>query len=326
MSKVSAANSASIFDIFTEDSLRGSLKPAWNYIIKILQKQYPKQMRTICNYSEESFYIVLFLLEEYSLRKNSSTITESFYALSRQSSAEKNSWLSSNVKWLSLASVVLLPYFVERLEKKYEDINEKHVISNASLNNFEICILKYYPIGKTLIKWIRIVNYMLYLFGKSNYPYPMLGLLRINLIYGPPKSLDELSDTGSKQHLLIRALRFLPDTAASVLSRMAPVIFYSLQFMDTFYQEDGMLTKALSSFKVSKPPESLVTKVVSSRLPNSKQICPLCHGKHCSPTTTSVSGFVFCYTCIFDYINQFKCCPITYRPCQIDDLIRIHVG
>lgn len=41
-------------------------------------------------------------------------------------------------------------------------------------------------------------------------------------------------------------------------------------------------------------------------LPPDRTICPLCSEKRANPSVVAVSGFVFCYTCIFKYISQVK--------------------
>ena len=60
------------------------------------------------------------------------------------------------------------------------------------------------------------------------------------------------------------------------------------------------------------------------KLPPTKQQCPLCRQKHVNATTTSISGFVYCYSCLYNYIQKFGCCPVTYRPCSVEDMIRLH--
>lgn len=39
-------------------------------------------------------------------------------------------------------------------------------------------------------------------------------------------------------------------------------------------------------------------------LPPDRTICPLCSQKRANPSVVTVSGFVFCYACIFKYITQ----------------------
>ncbi|RVW60637.1 Peroxisome biogenesis protein 12 [Vitis vinifera] len=39
-------------------------------------------------------------------------------------------------------------------------------------------------------------------------------------------------------------------------------------------------------------------------LPSDRTICPLCSQKRTNPSVVAVSGFVFCYACIFKYVSQ----------------------
>ncbi|KAK8953263.1 Peroxisome biogenesis protein 12 [Platanthera guangdongensis] len=39
-------------------------------------------------------------------------------------------------------------------------------------------------------------------------------------------------------------------------------------------------------------------------LPRDRTICPLCSQKRVNPSVLAISGFVFCYSCIFKYVSQ----------------------
>lgn len=41
-------------------------------------------------------------------------------------------------------------------------------------------------------------------------------------------------------------------------------------------------------------------------LPPDRTICPLCTQKRANPSVVTVSGFVFCYACIFKYVSQVR--------------------
>ncbi|KAL3630085.1 ubiquitin-protein ligase peroxin 12 [Castilleja foliolosa] len=58
-------------------------------------------------------------------------------------------------------------------------------------------------------------------------------------------------------------------------------------------------------------------------LPPDRTLCPLCLQKRANPSVMAVSGFVFCYTCIFKYANQYKRCPVTLMPANVDQIRRL---
>ena len=250
---VESVTTASIFDIVAEDSLRTTLKPAWNYLLKFLQKKYPNKFKLLQKYSDESFLLLQILLEEYSLRKFNATITEQFYKLERHSSAAPNSFLSRNYKLFSLISVTILPYMVEKLGKTYQNMKTTRVLSNRQLTSFERLVLKLHPPITFILKWLRIVNYLLYIIGRSTHPYPLLHLLKIQLVYGNQNS-GTVTNAENKK-FIVRVLQFFPELIATLLSKLAPFLFYSLQFLDTFYQQDSdVINKSLQLFNVATPP------------------------------------------------------------------------
>jgi hypothetical protein len=63
-------------------------------------------------------------------------------------------------------------------------------------------------------------------------------------------------------------------------------------------------------------------------LPNEKGVpagaCPLCRRLNRRKPTASSSGYVFCFTCILDYVQRHRKCPITGSPCKETDLIRLY--
>ncbi|KAK4403935.1 Peroxisome biogenesis protein 12 [Sesamum angolense] len=76
---------------------------------------------------------------------------------------------------------------------------------------------------------------------------------------------------------------------------------------------DGMVVpvcrgKNVSSNRIPPSTTSAPPKVAKEGipLPPDKTVCPLCLQKRTNPSVMAVSGFVFCYTCIFKYANQVR--------------------
>ena len=55
----------------------------------------------------------------------------------------------------------------------------------------------------------------------------------------------------------------------------------------------------------------------------SPEVCPLCQEVRINPTA-SVSGYVFCYKCIVDYIKEKELCPVTGKKCNMTNLVRLY--
>ncbi|CAI6005563.1 unnamed protein product [Closterium sp. NIES-64] len=62
-------------------------------------------------------------------------------------------------------------------------------------------------------------------------------------------------------------------------------------------------------------------------VPADRSLCPLCLCRRTNPTAPATSGFIFCYPCIFAYVdkasNPFGRCPITHHPTTVDQLRRL---
>ncbi|KAG6554901.1 hypothetical protein Mapa_003485 [Marchantia paleacea] len=59
-------------------------------------------------------------------------------------------------------------------------------------------------------------------------------------------------------------------------------------------------------------------------LPGDRTCCPLCLEKRTNPAMVAVSGYVFCYPCIYNYVNQYKRCPITLASASEDKIRRLY--
>ena len=244
--QLTSSDVASIFDIFSEDSLRGSLKPAWDFLMRFLTQKYPNYLLKALKYTDEVYYAILFIIEEYNLRNKSASMTESFYELKRESTALPYSFTFRHAKTISLISLVLLPYIEEKLRNRYEKLKDKVLRGESSgLSSFDRFLHKWFPMIETISKWIRMLNYVLYLFKYTGYALPLLKLTSFQLKYntGDNKTRHHNSKGDmdqQQQRNLLRSLVTVPlDFVTSTVTKLAPLLFYSLSFLETFYQQDG---------------------------------------------------------------------------------------
>ena len=74
---------------------------------------------------------------------------------------------------------------------------------------------------------------------------------------------------------------------------------------------------------IPPPPPAFSTIHGEYKLPKDTTICPLCLNKRMNPCLISNSGYVFCYPCIFKYVEANGACPITGIAVDISKLRRI---
>ncbi|KAL9261045.1 Peroxisome biogenesis protein 12-like protein [Drosera capensis] len=79
---------------------------------------------------------------------------------------------------------------------------------------------------------------------------------------------------------------------------------FIFKMMEWWYQSAEERMSAPTVYPPPPPPP--VPKVAKEgiSLPPDRTICPLCSQKRANPSTLTVSGFVFCYACVFKYATQ----------------------
>ncbi|KAK6145313.1 hypothetical protein DH2020_022133 [Rehmannia glutinosa] len=102
---------------------------------------------------------------------------------------------------------------------------------------------------------------------------------------------------------------------------IAAVFFFKM--MEWWYQSAEERMSAPTVYPPPPPPPPPKVAKEGIPLPPDRTLCPLCLQKRANPSVLAVSGFVFCYTCIFKYASQYKRCPVTLMPATVDQIRRL---
>ncbi|KAJ4720870.1 Peroxisome biogenesis protein 12 [Melia azedarach] len=131
-------------------------------------------------------------------------------------------------------------------------------------------------------------------------------------LHGPPwlKAL---------QGALLRCTYAVLDYAQTGL--IASVFFFKM--MEWWYQSAEERMSAPTVYPPPPPPPPPKVAKDGIPLPPDRTICPLCSQKRANPSVVTISGFVFCYACIFKYISQYKRCPVTLMPANVEQIRRL---
>ncbi|WCJ43768.1 peroxin-12 [Euphorbia peplus] len=102
---------------------------------------------------------------------------------------------------------------------------------------------------------------------------------------------------------------------------IAAVFFFKM--MEWWYQSAEERMSAPTVYPPPPPPPR--PKVTKEGIPLSpdRTICPLCSQKRANPSVVTVSGFVYCYACIFKYVSQYNRCPVTLMQATTDEIRRL---
>ncbi|KAL6966638.1 ubiquitin-protein ligase peroxin 12 [Sarracenia purpurea var. burkii] len=102
---------------------------------------------------------------------------------------------------------------------------------------------------------------------------------------------------------------------------IAAVFFFKM--MEWWYQSAEERMSAPTVYPPPPPPPPPKIAREGIPLPPDRTICPLCSQKRANPSALVVSGFVFCYACIFKYVSQYKRCPVTLMPATVEQIRRL---
>lgn len=102
---------------------------------------------------------------------------------------------------------------------------------------------------------------------------------------------------------------------------IAAVFFFKM--MEWWYQSAEERMSAPTVYPPPPPPPLPKVAKDGLPLPTDRTLCPLCCQKRNNPSVLSVSGFVFCYSCIFKSVSQHKRCPVTLMPATVEQIRRL---
>lgn len=121
-----------------------------------------------------------------------------------------------------------------------------------------------------------------------------------------------------------------------ITNRLTTILYLSviLLRMMTFYTQS--VNNAEENSQATDPHEnSLETTPGTNSIPYPKKLpvgagclipcenrCAICREPWIDPCA-STGGYIFCYSCLVDYVQMYRRCPVTGSYCGINDIIRV---
>ncbi|RNA44549.1 Peroxisome assembly 12 [Brachionus plicatilis] len=296
----------SIFDILAQESMNSLFRLSFNHCFKWSSK-YSTFFKRSTKFTDEIYLILHSSIELLYLKVYDSLFSEHFYGLKRHG-------LTNKKRVLSVLFSIIFPYLKAKLDGVYEklekNLDEPPQTPTPSQNNsnyflikkkIEKIILKFYPYFHLIwssIFWLFRFRFMV---NSSEFHSPLLSILGIKLVYDldaknqKPNNYQENQSFSNESNVFATPFK-------NIFSQNSP-------------QEEELV-----------PPPVLPEKIAQNNFfknANNQSLCPLCTKKRANECVLSVSGFVFCYPCIFKFIKVHNRCPITSYPCSTKDIIRI---
>lgn len=101
---------------------------------------------------------------------------------------------------------------------------------------------------------------------------------------------------------------------------------FLFKMMEWWYQSAEQRVAAPAIYPPPPPPPPPKVAPDGVGLPTDRRVCPLCAQRRTNPAMVAASGFVFCYPCAFRYVTQYRRCPVTLVPAEVDQIRRLYYG
>ncbi|KAK7067011.1 ubiquitin-protein ligase peroxin 12 [Halocaridina rubra] len=332
---ITSRDRPSIFDVIAQDSLMSTLQPAVKHAFRVLAENNPARYGWCLLYHSELFLLFNLIIQHHYLANYGASFAENFYDLKRVNlkSARKLKPLSlsrrSHIR--SLMTLVGFPYLHASFERVFLQLREMEGDDTLPKRGWKPVLqrffLRLWPHVHFVWESLILIFYLRYMLGKSKFHSPLLLFCGVRLATRNEEDF-QIIDERAEAMLAFRNIRNIPqlghwgmERIGSLLTNSLEVTAFFLQFLDWFYSS-GSTPRSIMSKPIPSPPqESDVKKLKSLKSGD----CPICCKTRKQDTVLSVSGYVFCYSCILLYVKRERKCPVTGYPAASTQLIRIYL-
>ncbi|GJQ14380.1 hypothetical protein GpartN1_g6171.t1 [Galdieria partita] len=325
----------SYFEMFAQERLLPTLKPALRFVLQVFAQRHPRLV-PVAMKSDELFTLLHFLLELNSLRKNQASCAEAFYGLRRghtfsareASNIVEQGPLSRTEIFSSLVCLVFVPYTKQKLDSLYEEASG-HALADMFTGSqgvntqqeslIKTLFVKLYPTFHALYELWFFLQQLLFLFEKTKYYSPWLrlqGILVRRLTAEELRAVPNQNVANSSSKLVS-----FVDKLIRMLKIAAIGGVFAFKFLEWLVSAENKMPK--NTGFIPSPPVPLRPSSKGIQLPTDRTLCPLCSQPRRNPAVCVSSGYVFCYQCLFTFIERESQCPVTKMPSTIHDIQRV---
>ncbi|CAG9530454.1 unnamed protein product [Cercopithifilaria johnstoni] len=308
----------SIFELIAQDSLAISIRQAVHHIVKYLYECNPSRYGLLWKWYDEIYAAADLVLESFYLKKYGGSLAENFYGMKRIVNGTCRSASRGFPKLRSLFMLVGWPYIMKKLEKFHLLLSTYTIRSFSEQLSFVHILIKFYSWIKILFSTFAFLLKIAYILSLCNVHSPELKFANVYLVKFTQTAFGEANQKSSWRVLII---------LANILTRCITYGLYFIQFLDFYYNSDTgenfRMEQRIRNWRYPSAPHKKLRESSVLLLETNK--CPLCLRQRTNDTVLAVSGYVFCYGCIYSYVEQEKKCPVTGLSANVDDLIKIFV-
>jgi len=319
------------FEMFMQERILHGMRPAAHHILSVFCDRWPVFVSLLENFDEVYAFCSLLLEFNY-LQKHDSLLSEHLYGMCRaklEKQTKKLHSLSQKDRNIALLIVVMVPYLKSKLDnicnrlKEESQQNPGNHQTQSFLDRAKKCYVAVYPVLHVAFEGSFFIFEWLYLLGKSPHFSPTLMIAGqvVRRLNADDLVLVGESDQGGG------ALERVADHMVRWGRAGLIVGVITFKLLEWWHRgvQSGELTNGQRELQIIPPPQPIAPSSHGIPLLRDKSLCPICHQQRRTPTIAP-SGYVFCYSCITNYIREHNCCPVTLLPCKEENLRKIYVN
>ena len=346
----------SIFELILTEQLSQAFRPAFDFFVGITGRRFATVGRWI-GYRDEVFAVLMLFVQNHFIQNYSASLGEYLYGLKRVDVGESKrpSTLKSTAPVdakVALFCLVAVPYIVRKAEDYFEEerIAIQSIEESSDERRLSATTTRPTTLSRRLLLWkiYRVIQSsslfanvwfkLMYSIGRSEYVSPLLAYAQTSL-----RRITSDDVRRYKERLAASTLRLEGNLFSrprlwihwgfrKFLSTVQTALLVSavaFKFVEWWHSADNADARErairrgrLGAGARDLPPPSPVSSLQPLRGRPSDGRCALCRQRRKNPTI-STSGAIFCYACLFRYVDDHGKCPATGLPCTTSDIRRL---
>mmetsp|Transcript_20549 Transcript_20549/g.39638 ORF Transcript_20549/g.39638 Transcript_20549/m.39638 type:complete len:362 (-) Transcript_20549:232-1317(-) len=349
----------SFFEVSAAERLTEGLRPALQHILATLSNHVPP-LAMLAQRGDEVFYLMCFLLDRHYLKTHNASFAENFYCLKRVKILpdDTKAPLDDRDRLGAVVCLSGVPYLRSKLEAYYTETNLNFQAfphdDGSWMTFFRKSFVSLYPYAALMYEGLEYLHAIQYVMGTTQHFSPLTLLLnqRVERLTiadmlrkhkgegkaraitpkplpgrGVRSPMESAWQQGTVTRVSIAARVF------ALISRMGSFVadnakwavylgVFLIRFLQWWYSPENQQRNE-APLATPPPPPPAVKHPRGVAIPEDKSKCPLCLRSRVNAALLP-SGFVFCYTCVFNHLKDHGTCPVTLRPCRIEELRKIY--
>jgi peroxin-12 len=357
----SGQSAATFFELAMVDQGGNALWPAFQHILHTIAHQTPTStpLHYSVHYGREIYAMLRGIVESYFLSQQNCTAFELLYGL-RRAVVNKNTPttfqqskpppdLTRRTILLSILEIVLLPYLTAKLDALHAraiaslDAQHNQTIasttptssvtkstSKAVADVFRSQFVRWYPYLRKSVGFLEAMYQLAFCLGRTQYFSLWHHVWKYNVVRHVPPPETPFNAGGQ----LATEMLNRPNTVRKkAMAWGAAAVQYSVivgvlgfKFFEWWYTPEVQELAQQSSTETAPPPPPIeLFKPSIVPIDTASVACPLCK-EICTNMAACPSGFVYCYPCVYAYVEEHGRTPQGGLPCTTNDIRKCWVS